>query len=156
MNNKVYIVTSGEYSDYVIERVFLDKQKAEAYVRVCEKSKLEEYEVADQEIFIPINYLLINYTSGYFNMRGYTLHTTNTVDDPNIFNWTSFSYYKNYYEISLKRIIYTKEYDAEKLGEKYLKVCEDLKTQIDALLQLEGWTPKMIEEWLKTKIPESE
>ena len=28
---KVYIVTSGTYSDYMIQKIFLDKDKAEEY-----------------------------------------------------------------------------------------------------------------------------
>jgi len=37
---KVYVVTSGEYSDYRIEKVFLDKDKAELY---CDLHRHEDY-----------------------------------------------------------------------------------------------------------------
>lgn len=39
---KVYIVTAGEYSDYHICEVFLDKEKAEKYVAV--KNELYQYD----------------------------------------------------------------------------------------------------------------
>ena len=51
---KIYVVTSGEYSGYGIEGVFLDKHKAEIY---CAKNnvkygdyRIEEYESDDDEI----------------------------------------------------------------------------------------------------------
>jgi len=58
---KVYIVTSGEYSDYKIEAVFSDKGKAEEFVEVCDKAityydkyyKIEEYylDIPKEQLF---------------------------------------------------------------------------------------------------------
>lgn len=48
MENKVYIVTSGEYSDYGIECVFSSRQKAEEYIKECDAyplCRIEEYEL---------------------------------------------------------------------------------------------------------------
>lgn len=45
---KVYIVTSGEYSDYHIERVFDSREKAERFISNNinnERSMIEEFEV---------------------------------------------------------------------------------------------------------------
>lgn len=51
---KVYIVTSGEYSDYGIRRVFTNKEKAELYCAMhgggCDPYYAEEWEVDDVEI----------------------------------------------------------------------------------------------------------
>lgn len=49
---KVYIATQGEYSDYHIEQVFLDKEKANIYARMhdCE---VEEYDAHDDAFEIP-------------------------------------------------------------------------------------------------------
>jgi hypothetical protein len=51
---KVYVVTRGEYSDYSIEKVFLDKEKAEKYAELYEKTNryadnvnVEEYTIFD-------------------------------------------------------------------------------------------------------------
>lgn len=46
--DKVYIVTSGDYSDYHIERVFKSKEKAEAYVRARNKFlAIETFDLSD-------------------------------------------------------------------------------------------------------------
>ena len=43
---KVYIVTSGEYSDYQIESVFSDKEKAEKYIDTHDSDmEIEEYDL---------------------------------------------------------------------------------------------------------------
>lgn len=43
---KVYIVTRGEYSDYQIESVFLDKEKAEKYIDTHDSDmEIEEYDL---------------------------------------------------------------------------------------------------------------
>lgn len=53
---KIYIVTSGEYSDYGINAVFLDKHEAELYCATHNKKKrwcdcvIEEYETKDGKI----------------------------------------------------------------------------------------------------------
>lgn len=51
---KVYVVTEGEYSDYGIVKVFLDKEKAEKYAELYEKTErfadnvnVEEYTIYD-------------------------------------------------------------------------------------------------------------
>jgi hypothetical protein len=52
---KVYVVTRGEYSNYSIDKVFLDKEKAEKYAELYEKTNryadnvnVEEYIVYDE------------------------------------------------------------------------------------------------------------
>lgn len=58
MGKKIYVVTSGSYSDYGIERVFKDKRKAEIYCAtrntqsdlISIKHRIEEYEIADEKI----------------------------------------------------------------------------------------------------------
>lgn len=54
---KVYIVTSGEYSDYGIDAVFLDRKKAEAYARYHTEGwgepRVEAYDASDD--LIPAN-----------------------------------------------------------------------------------------------------
>lgn len=56
---KVYVVTEGEYSDYCIDKVFIDKKKAMAYVsakngdvknKYCAFYRIEEYETSDEKI----------------------------------------------------------------------------------------------------------
>ena len=40
---KIYIVTCGSYSDYCINKVFTDKDKAEEYRKWCEENADEEH-----------------------------------------------------------------------------------------------------------------
>lgn len=44
---KVYIITSGEYSDYSIDAVTLDKDQAEKMVNVFPEERIEEYDTDD-------------------------------------------------------------------------------------------------------------
>lgn len=49
--SEIYIVTSGEYSDYHIERVFQSKEKAEKYVQARGNvPEIEIYELSDDKI----------------------------------------------------------------------------------------------------------
>lgn len=65
---KVYLVTSGEYSDYHVDQVFLDEDKAKHWVaaqidnagdRYHEEYYIDEVETADESIdcALKINYL---------------------------------------------------------------------------------------------------
>lgn len=50
MNKKIYIVTSGEYSDYSIEAVFSTKNKAESYIQQHGTGyRIEKYDL-DEEV----------------------------------------------------------------------------------------------------------
>jgi hypothetical protein len=60
--DKVYVVTSGEYSDYHIVKVFLDKAKAEKYAEVYKKTEswadsvgVEEYIIYDDNFEVTLN-----------------------------------------------------------------------------------------------------
>lgn len=44
-----YVVTSGEYSDYRVDGVFSDKEKAELFVRKTEDRTIEVYNIDDEE-----------------------------------------------------------------------------------------------------------
>ena len=64
MNNnisKVFVVTSGEYSSYDIEAVFLDKSKAELYCQCHRNCTIEEYPLCDNNIYTPYYIVVINY-----------------------------------------------------------------------------------------------
>ena len=44
---KVYIITTGEYSDYTIVSVFVDKGKAERYCKFFPDCYVEEWEISE-------------------------------------------------------------------------------------------------------------
>jgi len=71
MNNKVYIVTAGSYSDYHIVRCFLDKNNAEEYIKISDEwdlnDDIEEYNLDDNLDFKPINYIDIRYDCEWKN-----------------------------------------------------------------------------------------
>ena len=48
---KVYIVTSGIYSDYCINRVYIDKNKANEYAEwlANDHVTVEEYDISDDD-----------------------------------------------------------------------------------------------------------
>lgn len=168
MSKRVYLVTAGCYSDYRIIRAFLDKNKAESYMKICNESdlnELEEYELSDDKIFIPVCYIDVNYYIGkspsYINNKyNFKIIKSNSLDtDINDINFTWYDDFGIFQSISIYRYIHSKNFNEEKLKKKYRKICEDLETQIKSLREIEGWNKEMIREWLKNKqniIPESE
>lgn len=48
---KIYVVTSGWYSDYMINAIFLDKDKAQKYADILyDSNPIEEFETEDDDI----------------------------------------------------------------------------------------------------------
>lgn len=61
---KVFVVTSGEYSDYHIEKIFTDRIKAHLYSlmgREYEHRQVEEYELDEIDVDVQSRYLRIVY-----------------------------------------------------------------------------------------------
>ena len=168
MSKRVYLVTAGCYSDYRIIRAFLDKNKAESYMKICNEpdlNELEEYELSDDKVFTPIYYIKIDYYTGkipsYINNKyNFEIIKSNSLDtDINNINFTWYDDYNTYQSIHIYRPIYSKNFNEEKLKKKYRKICEDLEAQIKSLKEIEGWNKEMIREWLENRqniIPESE
>lgn len=70
---KVYVVTSGEYSDYRIEKVFSSRNKAHMYSLLDPDRRVEEYDVDDMELNVVSDYLLVSYDYKYNNINELTL-----------------------------------------------------------------------------------
>ena len=70
---RVYVVTSGEYSDYQIEKIFSDRVKAHMYSLLDPDRRVEEYDVDDVELDIAMDYLLVSYDYQYNHIDGLTL-----------------------------------------------------------------------------------
>ena len=67
MENKVYVVTRGEYSDYGIEHIFSTREAAEKYCAIdkdkCYEPMIEEWNLEDgSNILIEQVYRAINFT----------------------------------------------------------------------------------------------
>lgn len=56
---KVYVLTSGEYSDYSIEAVTLDKDQAETLERIHTDWMVEEYDTDDIQILEKYRYCVL-------------------------------------------------------------------------------------------------
>ena len=61
MKEKVYIVTQGDYSDYHIEKVFKDIEKARLYALAHSDREVEVYEIDDDEIETGKNLITVEY-----------------------------------------------------------------------------------------------
>lgn len=167
MGKSVYLVTAGSYSDYYIVKAFLDKNKAESYMKVCnvpDLNELEEYELSDDKIFTPVYCINVDYYIDkiplYANDKyNFKIIASNSLDtDINDMKFTWYNDYGTYQSIIIYRPIYS-NFNEDKLKKKYRKICEDLEAQIKSLKEIEGWNEEMIEEWLENKqniIPESE
>ena len=63
---KVYVVTSGEYSDYGIDSIFSNKEAAEKHCATWDGSNIEEYELEDgTNIVIDQVYRGLNFDMSY-------------------------------------------------------------------------------------------
>jgi hypothetical protein len=52
MIDKIYIVTAGTYSDYGIEKCFLNKADAEDYAKKIDDAKVEEHDLFNDKIIM--------------------------------------------------------------------------------------------------------
>ena len=79
---QVYVVTSGEYSDYRIEKVFSSKVKAHMYSLLDPDRRVEEYDVDDMDFSVARDYLRVSYDYKHNDIREMTLRGEQIV--PNI------------------------------------------------------------------------
>lgn len=70
---RVYVVTSGEYSDYRIEKVFSSHEKARLYSLLDPDRRVEAYDMNDVELNVMMDYLLVSYDYKYNYIDGLTL-----------------------------------------------------------------------------------
>ena len=137
----IYIVTSGEYSDYSIDAVFQDKNKAEAYCKCHPDAEIEEWEFFDDNIYTPYNVVHIhmdilenNGKRIYFNFQ------TLSKEDANYYMTNNDSvtvYSSNHINIHLIRML-PQNYDKENIENKYTKVFYDLISEIRYLVSDTG------------------
>lgn len=128
---KVYVVTTGSYSDYEIAKIFLDKNKAEEFANwVKDSNGVDEWETSDDDFefgglkdkvivsahYYPnTHYININKTEYYFgdmvNRFPYTVYKNK--------EYTHLCTYKivpnDYDEEKIKRILYDKWAEVQSL-----------------------------------------
>jgi hypothetical protein len=157
----IYVITSGDYSDYHIEKVFIDKEKAEKYVEYqnryikYDECRLEEYDTEEQQ-FEPVVNVSLHYYLNKPNLweqyscwiESKTTLEENIKDFEVTFRWDS---YHKTFEFYMKQTLQIDIDNIETFKNKYKKVCEDLAMQIKSLMEIENWNEEMIQNWLKEK-----
>ena len=129
---KVYIVTCGSYSDYHINKVFTDKDKAEEYRKWCyDANDVEVYDTEDNFEFTKFYHVIINYRN---NDNGRNSEPTVNIErcthERRCNNYTSFSdshrYGGRYVDIYISRYIPEENWNEEFYKNKYIKAAYDL------------------------------
>lgn len=151
---KIYIVTSGVYSDYKIEAAFLDKGKAESYAKYHDVSyggtRVEEYDTQDEGYEAP--------SSGYYHIsQNYALEEDGdarpfmSYDDDPVVEMTggseeprsevsSLGEKHSAWFVFLRRSYDERIFSKEQAVEKFKKTASDLIAQLKQL-RLDGAGP---------------
>jgi len=143
---KVFIVTSGSYSDYCINSVFQSEKKAQEYIDLMEKRgsysnydievhnivdasdgyKLKEYKVVDVLLLV----------DGTFSISDHLKNTGDMpLEDAEITRILRHHYYsKSLGGVKIQRVIQSAVIDEE----KYRKICADILAEVKYLIDVEG------------------
>ncbi len=157
---KIYVATDGEYSDYGIINVFLDKNIAEPY---CELHgyNLEEYDTFDENVNledwywyvvvkVPIAQTSIEIIPNRMDITCERVASSINRSSNTRFISPFSSRQKNFY-LHIYRKVGDKLAKKENLVKTYTNVALELSKQIQELIKVQGWTPKMVDEWLVEK-----
>lgn len=136
--NEIYIVTAGDYSDYHIEAIFKDKEKAEAYCKCHKDCGIEDFDFSDDNIYTVFNYVKIQYNI-YLNRdldnNLYIQFGRLTKEDDDYLDRNE--EYVNVYSDWLSIVIIRKlpeVYDEDEIREKYTKALHDLHAEVKYML----------------------
>ena len=133
----IYIVTSGDYSDYGIDAIFQSKDKANAYCSCHPDAKIEEWKFFDNNIYTPFNVVNINMNI-YPNNTQRILFNFQTLSKEDakfyLVNKDNVSVYSTgHIDVHLIRIL-PEKYNEENIKNKYTKVFYDLMPEIKYLI----------------------
>lgn len=120
---KIYIVTDGCYSDYNIEAVFLDKEKAYNYAKLhcSEDGEVEEFETLDDYYKI-ITPKIIEYYTITLTTRGELISCTKHVYE----QFPDMKDFQETFHTHGKKFVYDIVADSE---EKAIKIARDKRAQ---------------------------
>lgn len=146
MEEKIYIVTSGEYSDYHINAVFKDENKAKAYCECHEDCEIEEYGFNDDNIYTPFNVVRIqcSYRNWWMASRpSFSFKIRAEEDETYMRENKSYvqMYGSNIDLIIIRRL--PEKYNEDFIREKYTKVCHDIMSEIKYMLEESGYSTTM-------------
>lgn len=140
---KIYIVTSGTYSDYMIRKIFLDKDKAEEYRKwLPDSNDVEEYDTSDDDI-INKSYKVRIDLKWYPNKKE-KLIARSWKDCESDYNYNYYSNYSDKWEeLAVVRTVNSDNYDEQYCKDKLTKHIYDLKAYVE-YLKTEGFDEKQI------------
>lgn len=155
---KIYIVTSGSYSDYQIKRVFTDKAKAEEYSKWCYDSNgVDEWDT--DEVFVPYYYVRAKCRINDDGSIKTEVDIKETDQDDMGYEYTYCDDYHKWWVdctmLFLARNCYARDCSKESCKERYIKVVLDMAAMVKALL-VDGWSHDQINDMLKSKMSEVE
>lgn len=145
---KVYVVTIGEYSDYEIAKIFLDKNKAEEFSNWIEESNgVDEWETADDDFELDNLQNKVIVSASYDPYDDEVRIYTTKYYNPYSFNRCS--YYecvdKLHSSINISKVM-PKDYSEEQVK----KILYDKYAEVKALLA-EGYTEHQVNEMINRK-----
>ena len=149
---KIYVVTSGQYSDYIIEKIFEKKEDAEKYLSLVNNkwciynNDIEEYElITHAPEMATKGSLVVTINEDRVKEQRYEESPEIDIDiDPSDFwyrcdeNYITFKYSQGVRD------------DIERARMK--KSLCDLVAECKALMALECWTPGMVREMVEAKM----
>ena len=149
-NMKVYVVTSGTYSDYMIRKIFLDKDKAEEYRKwLPDSNDIEEYDTSDDDV-IDKQYKIRVDLKWYPNKKENLIARSWKDCESD----TNYNYYSNYNDIWEKlivvRTVNADDYSEQYCKDKLTKHIYDLKAYVE-YLKTEGCDKKQIRDAIALK-----
>ena len=128
---KVYVVTTGAYSDYTIEKIFTDKAKAEEYKEwLYDSNDIEEYETEDDFVVvdkfykITVTYDVHDNHDTTPNVNVYKC-TKQDVYQTNICYRDYNRYHSKYFTVVFTRFIPEQNWNEEFYRNKYTKAAYD-------------------------------
>ena len=147
---KVYIVTSGTYSDYMIRKIFLDKDKAEEYRKwLPDSNDVEEYDTSDDDT-IEKKYKVRVVLKWYPNKKE-ELIARSWKDCESDYNYNYYDNYGNFWEeLAVVRTVNGDNYDEQYWKDKLTKFIYDLKAYVNQL-KAEGFNEKFIKDAIELK-----
>ena len=142
---KVYVVTSGTYSDYMIRKIFLDKDKAEEYRKwLPDGNDVEEYNTSDDDT-IEKKYKIRIDLKWYPNKEE-KLIARSWKDCESDYNYNYYSNYSDIWEeLAVVRTVNADNYDEQHWKDKLTKFIYDLRAYVNQL-KSEGFNEKFIKD----------
>lgn len=156
--SKAYVVTSGWYSDYGIEKVFLDKFKADRYCEIRRGSgddyRVEEFNLSDEDLMVEVEVIRLDFSFKDLQILNEEKYVEIYSE---FYPYTSltYNYSYNYYAdiipkgIILERTIKTNE-TYEEAKERLFKIAQDIKTRVEYEIE-NGATKSDIEYLINTE-----